>query len=1117
MVHHRLGTFQLDQALGRGGMGVVYRAVHETGALAAVKVIQSGTDAKVDRAALFHREVEAIARLHHRGVCAVLDYGTVPEGMAIGPDHIAAGSPWYAMELASGSLAALAGRRMAWDELHRLLDELLAALAHAHARGVLHRDLKPANILRFYTEDGARYALSDFGIAWRLDAGADAQAAAGGTGAFMAPEQALGRWRDFGAWTDLYGLGCLAWVLCTGEQLFGGSLQTTLTSHVRQPVGAFAPAAQVPAGFEPWLRTLLAKHPEDRFQSAAEAAGALADVKGLAQGFVGPLLTGASDEDRTLSTRELVSLENTAAHALEEAVAVLSRQAPPRSRLRRIPPDWRTGRSTFGPKLSGVGLGVFGLRDFPLVGRELERNRLWALLNAAHDSCTPRFVLLTGEQGMGKSRLGRWLAERATELGAATVLRLRPGEGLRKALQGWFVLDGLATVEAVGRVRAKLERLGGCATDGDVLELVEGSGAAMAPLIRIVLQMAAERALVVWADDASSRADMAAWEEQLRRPLRGRVLGVLAWTGEAPEGWLAMADRIELGPLKGRPRIDLLTSRLDLELADLQTVDAITRGNPRHADALVRDWVERGILEHRQGRLRRRRGASLQLPPVLAELVADRLARFCAGLGAQAVQALERIAVMGPEHAEGRWVALLEATGVGYGGALVAQLHRADLVASADGLASFKPARIEHLLCDAARREGRLAEHHRAVAAVLRGLGCGDPERLLPHLVAGGEVEQAISYAQPAFAAVFGRSEIGRCAEVVRLWEQALERAGVPDGDTRWVEQRMASCRLLIAQFRFEDARRSIGALRAQLPRPPWQTERWLFDLEGMLEVTQGAHRRAADVFGALSARADELGDAEVRTGANLRRGRALLMLGRYDEARGLLESALESMPDDPGEALLKRNGTRLWLADLARRQRRYDEARAVYRAVIEAYAAIGHSYGLAIAENQLGELERELGNLEEAASHYERARTLLVELSHADALFSELNLAATDLRLGRIARARTAVHDAGRHVREQHPTLIRAVVTMLEAWLDAAEQRWDRANSRLLSAARIAERGGVDRDLPDMAMEIVRLAHPHSPPVATRAAAFARAQLERLDDPDYRNKVLAELHVLGR
>ncbi|MCP4870361.1 MAG: serine/threonine protein kinase [Proteobacteria bacterium] len=282
-------------------MGVVWAGQHVQQKLpVAVKLITAhgaGDPRFVDA---LRDEVRAVARLDHPGIVHILDQGTVSadDHRRYGGD-LPLGSPWLAMELASGGCLSDRGRPLTWSGMKSLLAELLAALGHAHARGLVHRDLKPANVLVAGDADlRPGLKLTDFGIAhaasrFDADRSGDRETIVG-TPRHMAPEQFRGSWRDYGPWTDLYALGAIAWELATGQPPFPGHDVVRLAfMHLNsQPV---RPAGDlpVPEGFWPWVQTLLRKDPSSHFRRAADAAEQLAAI----------VEAGAPDADRTLSWR----------------------------------------------------------------------------------------------------------------------------------------------------------------------------------------------------------------------------------------------------------------------------------------------------------------------------------------------------------------------------------------------------------------------------------------------------------------------------------------------------------------------------------------------------------------------------------------------------------------------------------------------------------------------------------------------------------------------------------------------------------------------------------------------------------------------------------------------
>ncbi|MCO5168996.1 MAG: serine/threonine protein kinase [Planctomycetes bacterium] len=267
----RLGAWELQGLLGRGGMGELYAARHiERGTPAALKVLPGGL--RDGEAVLrFQREVRALFAVRHPVVVTPLDAGRAPDGR-----------PWLVMERVEGeSLQARVARvgPLPPPEAARLVERLARALDQVHAQGVAHRDVKPDNVL--LTPQGD-VRLVDFGLARFLLAEGSLTATSEllGTPAYMAPEQADGRARQAGAAADVYGLGGTLFFALTGRPPFeGASALAVLEQLLRAaPPAPSSLAPGVPRELDAACLRCLEKDPAARFKSAGALAGALADA-----------------------------------------------------------------------------------------------------------------------------------------------------------------------------------------------------------------------------------------------------------------------------------------------------------------------------------------------------------------------------------------------------------------------------------------------------------------------------------------------------------------------------------------------------------------------------------------------------------------------------------------------------------------------------------------------------------------------------------------------------------------------------------------------------------------------------------------------------------------------
>ncbi len=285
--------YEMLGVLGRGGMGVVYKARQVAlGRVVALKMIRDGVLAGPRERARFRAEAKAVARLQHPNIVQVHDLGEQD------------GRPFFTLELCEGGSLdrKLAGKPLDPRKAARLVEVLARAVQAAHQAGVVHRDLKPANVL--IARDNVP-KITDFGLAKQLDQpGQTGSGAILGTPAFMAPEQAAGRVKEVGPAADVYALGAILYVCLTGRPPFKGA--TTLdtlrqvTSDAPVPPRRLQPA--VPAGLEVVCLRCLEKTPPRRYPSAAALAD---DLQRFLAGSPTIARPGAS---RRLRRRAVVAL-----------------------------------------------------------------------------------------------------------------------------------------------------------------------------------------------------------------------------------------------------------------------------------------------------------------------------------------------------------------------------------------------------------------------------------------------------------------------------------------------------------------------------------------------------------------------------------------------------------------------------------------------------------------------------------------------------------------------------------------------------------------------------------------------------------------------------------------
>ncbi len=275
LIPQNLGRYRVEAEIGRGAMGVVYRARDpQIDRLVAIKTISlTGQDPEEEQAyrERFVQEARAAGRLSHPGIVAIFDAGEDAESQ----------EPYLVMEYVTGDplsrILSVGDRKVPLFDALRFTHEIAEALDYAHSQGVIHRDIKPANIL--ITEDG-HAKIADFGVARLNHAMTTHSGQIFGSPAYMAPEQLSGGAAD--ARSDLFSLGVVLYSMITGFRPFQGNSAETVCFKVMnfEPVPVTSFQHDVPPELDAIIARAIAKNPDDRFQSGAEMAREIQSFRG---------------------------------------------------------------------------------------------------------------------------------------------------------------------------------------------------------------------------------------------------------------------------------------------------------------------------------------------------------------------------------------------------------------------------------------------------------------------------------------------------------------------------------------------------------------------------------------------------------------------------------------------------------------------------------------------------------------------------------------------------------------------------------------------------------------------------------------------------------------------
>ncbi len=673
--------YQPQRLLGEGATGYVWLA-HDSlaDASVAIKIVRPNLAKYARFRTRFAREVALSAQVIHPRLVPVYDYGMLFDGR-----------PYVVMGHADqGSLGHLLRWGPPVDEVLRIVDQVLEALAALHARGLVHQDLKPANVLLYSGPMGDINAwIADLGVAGTFSELAIERRGISGTPTWMAPEQLVGRPQELGPWTDLYAMGLMLYEILGGERT-PETIGRQQLLEKRLTLPSPLPGDVPPAIFQV-IQRLLDPDPRQRYDRAADVRRALRNAREqlggsdrTAQGSHGGVGPGTTTFPVTILPEAQASI------AITHLNITPSGAAP---RWNRVPPDVMPPELV-EPSLEipqRASLNLYALREPPMVGQEKIRQFLWQKAREVISGGEPRVVLLVGPEGIGKSTVVESVAVALEAGGYMETIRLRYNrpagvddgyrgavrellapwndtrEQMESRLQRWLGRDRQIVPEKAAGEASVLARWCGYIGDG---EKPVNAAVGLAYLYRHLDARSWRGGSCLILEDAHLAQvegdGLAICEALLERSVGQRpVLAMVTISSEAIQEDPVIAAKLGALEAMGAVRINaprlnrmelrevlVRSFRMDEGLAAL--VAPVCQGSTGNASLLMRDWSAREILVQTPDmRIKLRPDIRLDsvLPRDLSELCESRIsgAMESSANPVAASEALAAAALAGPE------------------------------------------------------------------------------------------------------------------------------------------------------------------------------------------------------------------------------------------------------------------------------------------------------------------------------------------------------------------------------------------------------------------------------------------------------------------------------------
>ena len=1097
--------YEVLSVLGEGGMGIVYRCLDSySGDEVALKrvIIPDGPLAN-EYILWFYKESKALAALDHSSIVRARDFGQLLDG-----------SPYLVMDLAVGvSLHELTHTRMGFPLIWAIVDQMLSALAHAHARGIIHGDLKPSNILVEERPQAPPIVhILDFGLAWlkqdshdeRLDGSKALEFtphAGAGTPGYMAPEQIQHESHNVSGATDLYSLGCILYRLLSGKAPFSGESKDLLKHHAFEVPAVPRVRPDAPQDTVHFVQRLLAKQPWDRWEFASEARAEWR--RWQPPSTVPP----ESYQFPTLPRKQESTLKPRPASPLAQ---------------RNLASIGTTERSP----------GLLSIRPSPLVGRDDVREVLQTACRDVLSGQGPshRLSILIGPAGVGKSRIAEWLYETIHEAGSMVPLRARyrsprgPLDGMLGAVTQYFNFERTDrdTIERTLMARWKIGR-----NDKAGRTWVAGVAEWLRPLgpisdqpigpsgIRFSLdtpetrrmvmrytlrRIARGRPLLLWLDDLHHASDstIAGLTHLHAEEADQRFVMVATVRDEDYQLDAHLAEKlnplivgmnaniVEVRPMDSETTCTLVRASLPLDDAAVEEAARRSRGNPLFALQQLHAWALAGELTRVAGRYRVSPEVLAVRPHTTAELWDSRIA----ALPAEHRTAPYAAASLGADVRRVVLHALFSALQLPADDAMLSLQNAEILIPRGPGRYGWPHALLfEHLSSRLAQRDDSrrilraaseaLAKHPLAgTRRVVRQrianlLGAGDPDAaaniLFSYLHTSGGVAREPLSLLADLDLLKGKLQ-GHTLALKHRWQsEAYRQIARLEEACMHAEIARATFEELGDQENLAQSLRLLGCITAEQGRPNdglklVEQARATFEAKGNLMGLAQTEAALAEIYHSLGnlvmARTYvEQGQAHFASLAQPHgRGQCLLLLGAIEQTEGQVERARRRTAEARSE--FERAGNRLGsaLADLAlarveHRLSNYHSAERGANDALSTFFTLGTLQYQADCERLLAMVAIDCDNPQLANQHVEQMAEIAKKtLDRCCELEASVLRAQIALIRRDLRQANEALNRARRiSVVEPEP---RQDLLLTETWLALEQDDYAKAHDKLTAAS---------------------------------------------------------------